>query len=133
MSADGTTATPVQAARAEHWWPVAVAIVAVALLHLALPAKYRVNPPWVLLGLLAAMIVGDPGRIDRQQTWLRIITGVVIACLTLANLLAAARLVDDIVSSNKLFASNAGGLLVSGRPRRSAPPTSPRSSRGPSC
>src|SRR6185437_4539712 len=113
VEADGSAAAPVPAARAEHWWPVALAIVAVALLHLGLPAKYRVNPPWVLptvlLGLLAALIVGDPGRIDRQQAWLRIITGVVIACLTLANLLAAARLVQDIVSNNKLFASNAGG------------------------
>jgi hypothetical protein len=118
MSADESPAAAVQAPRGEHWWPVALAIVVVAVLHLLLPAKYRVNPPWVLpavlLGLLAAMIVGDPGRIDRQKTWLRIVTGVVIACLTLANLLAAARLVDDILTSNKLFASNAGALLATG-------------------
>ncbi|TVZ00399.1 hypothetical protein EAS64_37845 [Trebonia kvetii] len=117
-SVDGSPAAPAQAARGEHWWPVALAIVVVAVLHLLLPAKYRVNPAWVLpvvlLGLLAAMIVGDPGRIDRQKTWLRIATGVVIACLTLANLLAAARLVDDILSNNKLFASNAGALLATG-------------------
>jgi hypothetical protein len=97
---------------------VALAIVVVAVLHLLLPAKYRVSPPWlvpaVLLGLLAAMIVGDPGRIDRQKTWLRIVTGMVIACLTLANLLAAARLVDDILTGRKLFANNAGGLLATG-------------------
>jgi hypothetical protein len=30
----------------------------------------------VLLGLLAVLIVGDPGRIDKQKTWLRILTGV---------------------------------------------------------
>ena len=106
-------ATPVQAVRGEHWWPVALAILAAALLHLALPAKYRVNPPWlapaVLLGLLAALIIGDPGRIDRQKTWLRIVTGAVIADLTLANLLAAARLVHDIITNNKLYASNATG------------------------
>jgi hypothetical protein len=55
---------------------VALAIVVVALLHVAQPAKYRVNPPVagpaVLLGLLAAPVIGDPGRIDRQKTWLRI-------------------------------------------------------------
>jgi hypothetical protein len=49
----------------EHWWPVALAIVVTVALHVAMPAKYRVNPPWVvpavLLALLAAMIVGDPG------------------------------------------------------------------------
>jgi hypothetical protein len=116
--AGASPATPVQAVRGEHWWPVALAIVAAALLHVALPAKYRVNPPWlapaVLLGLLAALIIGDPGRIDRQKTWLRILTGAVIACLTLANLLAAARLVHDIVTNNKLYASNATGLLATG-------------------
>jgi hypothetical protein len=106
------------AARGEHWWPVALAIVATVVLHVALPAKYRVNPPWVapavLLALLAALIIGDPGRIDRQRTWLRVITGSVIALLTLANLFAAARLVGDILTSNKLFAANATGLLATG-------------------
>ena len=85
-------AAPVQAARGEHWWPVALAILVAAFLHVALPAKYRVNPAWVvpavLLALLAALITGDPGRIDRQKTWLRIVTGAVIAFLTVANLLA---------------------------------------------
>jgi hypothetical protein len=69
-------------------------IIVIVGLHVALPAKYRVNPPWVLpvvlLGLLAALIIGDPGRIDRQKTWLRVTTGIVIALLTLANLFAAA-------------------------------------------
>ena len=45
--------------------------------------------PAVLVGLLGALIVGDPGRIDRQKTWLRMVTGVVIAFLTVANLFAA--------------------------------------------
>jgi hypothetical protein len=48
---------------------VALAILVVVTLHVALLAKYRINPPWVLpavlLGLLAALIIGDPGRIDR--------------------------------------------------------------------
>jgi hypothetical protein len=69
----------------------------------------------VLLGLLAALVIGDPGRIDRQKTWPRIVTGAVIACLTLADLLAAARLVHDILTDNKLHASNATGLLATGR------------------
>jgi len=33
----------------------------------------------------------DPGRIDRQKPWLRILTGIVIAFITVANLFAAAR------------------------------------------
>jgi hypothetical protein len=111
--------TPLRASgRGEHWWPVALAIVVVAGLHVALPAKYRANPPWVgpaiLLALLAALVIGDPGRIDRQKSWLRIITGTLIAFITVANLFAAAHLVHDILTSNKLFASNATGLLATG-------------------
>jgi len=102
----------------EHWWPVAVAIIVVAGLHVALPARYRVQPAWlfpaVLLALLAVLIIGDPGRIDRQKTWLRITTSAVIAVITLANLLAAGRLVVEILTNNKLFANHPGGLLAAG-------------------
>jgi hypothetical protein len=102
----------------EHWWPVAAAIIVVAGLHVALPARYRVQPAWlfpaVLLALLAVLIIGDPGRIDRQKTWLRITTSAVIAVITLANLLAAARLVVEILTNNKLFANHPGGLLAAG-------------------
>jgi len=106
------------AAPGEHWWPVAAAIIVVAGLHVALPARYRVQPAWlfpaVLLALLAVLIIGDPGRIDRQKTWLRITTSVVIAVITLANLLAAGRLVVEILTNNKLFANHPGGLLAAG-------------------
>ncbi len=89
-----------------------------AFLHVILPARYRVQPGWVvpavLLVLLIVLIVGDPGRIDRQKPWLRIVTGIAIAFITLANLLAAVRLVVDILTNNKLFATNPGGLLAAG-------------------
>lgn len=102
----------------EHWWPVAAAIIVVAGLHVALPARYRVQPAWliptVLLVLLAVLIIGDPGRIDRQKAWLRIVTSGVIAVITLANLLAGARLVVEILTNNKLFANHPGGLLAAG-------------------
>jgi hypothetical protein len=109
---------PVPAERGEHWWPVATAIIVVAGLHVALPARYRVQPAWVvpvvLLALLAVLIAGDPGRIDRQKAWLRIVTGIVIGVIAVANLLAAVRLVVDILTGNKLFAHNAAGLLATG-------------------
>jgi hypothetical protein len=95
-----------------------LAIIAAAALHVVLPARYRVQPAWVvpavLVGLLAVLVAGDPGRIDRQKTWLRVATGVVIAFLTLANVLAAARLVAEILTNNKLFAAHPGGLLAAG-------------------
>ncbi len=106
------------AGRGEHWWPVAAAIIVAAGLHVALPARYRVQPVWlvpaVLVALLAALIIADPGRIDRQKRWLRIVTGTVIALITVANLVAAVRLVVDILTNNKLFANQPGGLLAAG-------------------
>lgn len=106
------------AERGEHWWPVATAIIVVAGLHVALPARYRVHPAWLLptvvLALLAVLIIGDPGRIDRQRAWMRIVTGAVIALITLANLSGAVRLVVEILTNNKLFASHPGALLAAG-------------------
>jgi hypothetical protein len=106
------------AERGERWWPVATAIIVVAGLHVALPARYRVHPAWVipvvLLALLAVLIAGDPGRIDRQKTWLRIVTGIVIAVIAVANLGAAVRLVVDILTNNTLFGHHPGGLLAAG-------------------
>ncbi|MFD0277591.1 hypothetical protein ACFVHB_27290 [Kitasatospora sp. NPDC127111] len=112
-------ATPDRAAvRGEHWWPVAVAIATAALLHVALPAAYRLDPVWVvpvvLMTLLAALIMGDPGRIDRRKTWLRVVTEALIAFLTAANLYAGVRLVADILTNDKVFADNATGLLATG-------------------
>src|SRR5215469_2035536 len=106
------------AERGEHWWPVATAILVAAGLHVALPARYRVQPAWlvpvVLIALLAVLIIGDPGRIDRQKTWLRVTTSTVIAVITVANLVGAIRLVVEILTNNKLFANHPGGLLAAG-------------------
>ena len=70
--------------------------------------------PAVLLALLATLIIGDPGRIDRQKTWLRITTDIMIVFLTVANLFAAGRLVGAILTDSKLFAANAPALLATG-------------------
>ena len=114
----GAARGPAPAERGEHWWPVAAAIVVAAGLHVVLPVRYRVQPAWVvpavLLVLLVALVAGDPGRIDRQRTWLRTVTGIVIGVIATANLLAAIRLVVDILASNRLYADNPAGLLAAG-------------------
>jgi len=106
------------AERGEHWWPVAAAVLVAGGLHVALPARYRVQPAWLVplvLGvLLVVLILGDPGRIDRQRAWLRVTTSAVIAVITLANLIAAVRLVVEILTNNKVFANHPGGLLAAG-------------------
>jgi hypothetical protein len=106
------------AERGEHWWPAATAMIVVGGLHAALPASYRVRPVWLLpavvLALVAVLVIGDPGRIDRQKAWMRIVVGAVIALITLANLVGAVRLVVDILDNNQLFANHPGGLLAAG-------------------
>ena len=97
---------------------MALAIIVAAGLHVALPARYRVQPAWVLpvvlLGLLAALIVGRPGP-HRQAE----------------NLAADPHRRRDRVphggeparggpggggdpTNNKLFAAHPGGLLAAG-------------------
>jgi hypothetical protein len=104
--------------RGEHWWPVVLAIFVAGGLHVALPTRYRIQPPWVLptvlFVLVLALLIGDPGRIDRQGPWLRALTAVIITALSVANLVAAVRLIHDILTNNKTFANNANGLLATG-------------------
>jgi len=47
----------------------------------------------VPVALLAVLIVGDPGRIDRDSTWLRVMTGTLIGVISLVNAIAVVRLV----------------------------------------
>ncbi|SEK55260.1 hypothetical protein [Streptacidiphilus jiangxiensis] len=113
---EGPSGTPAE--RGEPWWPVALAVLIAGGLHVVLPASYRTAPRWllpaILLVLLAALVIGDPGRIDRRRPWLRAVTSVVIAFITVANLYAAGRLVADILTNDKLYANNATALLATG-------------------
>jgi len=67
----------------------------------------------LLVILLAALIIGDPGRIDRESRWLRALTDVMISVITLVNAIAAFRLVLAIVNADP-FTQNARVLLASG-------------------
>ena len=67
----------------------------------------------IVLVLLAVLIIGDPGRIDRDRPWLHNLTSVLIGLITLANADAAVRLVVGIVDVSN-FTQNAKVLLASG-------------------
>ncbi len=58
------------------------------------------------------LIVGDPGRIDRQRRWLRITTGLMIATITLVTAFEAVRLVVGILTQASF--DSAGQLLAIG-------------------
>jgi hypothetical protein len=102
----------------EPRWPMALAVVATGLLRAALPHELRNgDAAWLFLvlvvGLLAILIVGDPGHIDRDRPWLHNLTSVLIGLITIANADAAVRLVIGIVDVSS-FTQNAKVLLASG-------------------
>ncbi len=102
----------------ESRWPMALAVLAAGGLRAALAPQIRTGDArWLflltLIPLLAVLIIGDPGRIDRDSRWLRVATGTLIGFITLVNAGAAVRLVIGIVGA-KPFTNNADVLLISG-------------------
>jgi hypothetical protein len=67
----------------------------------------------VLAVLMVALIAGDPGRIDRQATWLQVLTGVLIGLITVANAGSSVRLVYAIIKTEP-FTNDPNILLASG-------------------
>jgi hypothetical protein len=102
----------------EARWPMALAVLAAGVLRATLPSELRSGDArWLMLvvvvGLLIALIIGDPGRIDRDLPWLHVLTTVLIGLITLANAEAAVRLVIAIIDVSP-FTNNAKVLLASG-------------------
>ncbi len=102
----------------EPRWPMALGVLATGLLRASLPSQLRNGDArWVFLvvvvALLAVLIIGDPGRIDRDRPWLRVATSGLIAVISLANADAAIRLVVSIINVSS-FTNNAKVLLASG-------------------
>ena len=111
---------------------MALAVLAAGALRAILPAQLRTaDARWVLslvlVVLLATLIVGDPGRIDRDSTWLRVTTSTLIGVISLANAAAVIRLVAAITIGQAKFTNDANVLLASGLGLRSTPGTPPAS------
>ena len=72
---------------------MALAVLAAGGLRAALPAQLRNGDArWafvaVLVALLAILVIGDPGRIDRDSAWLRVMTGTLIGLISVVNVAA---------------------------------------------
>ncbi len=118
MRFDGPVSSPESPGRTgESRWPMLSAVVAIGVLHLFLPADFLVAGPWVFQGVLllflAVLVIGDPGRIDRRRTWLRVTTGLMIGTITVTNAVLAARLVVGILE-NERFDTAQELLLIGG-------------------
>jgi uncharacterized membrane protein len=101
----------------ESRWPMAIAVLVLAGATVIAPSHLAGGLVWVIAGvegvLLAVLIIGDPGRIDRESKWLDR-TGVLLVAVLLGGaLLGTALLVYDLVTGSDVTAQ-AGPLLVAG-------------------
>jgi len=97
---------------------MALAVLAAGGLRAVLPPELRNGDArWafvlVVFALLAILVIGDPGRIDRDSSWLRALTGTLIGLISVVNASAAVRLVAGIIDGAK-FSNDANILLASG-------------------
>jgi uncharacterized membrane protein len=103
--------------RGERRLPMALAVISAAILYLFIPADFRLNDsirvlyPILLVVLLVVLVIGDPGRIDRDQRWLRVVTGLLILTITVATAISVVRVVIGILQ-NADFASPSQLLTI---------------------
>ena len=101
----------------EPRWHMAGAIVAALVLVVLLPDGERIGPPWLLPllagALLGALFAGDPGKIDRRSSSLRLLSIVLVSVLVLNSLWATGQLIDALINGGPETES-AGDLLAAG-------------------
>jgi hypothetical protein len=89
------------AARGEKRWPMALTLVIAMVLPFLLPPKFSLGPRWIIPAvealLLVALIVADPGRIDRRSTLVRALSIGLVAILVAGAAGVTARLVVDLI------------------------------------
>lgn len=104
--------------RGERRLPMAVAVLATGALYLFIPGDFQMSVgtrygyPVLLVVLLGILVVGDPGRIDRQSGWLRVVTGLLIFTVTVAAMVSAVRLVVGLLTRASF--TSPGQLLTIG-------------------
>ena len=101
----------------EARWPMAAAVLAVIVLTLLLPHSLIVRPRWgvpiVEAILLVAVIIGDPGKIDRRSRPVRTLSVTLIALLVATTLWCTTQLIVQLIQGGA--ATNpAGSLLAAG-------------------
>jgi len=101
----------------EQRWPMALAVMFLIGLPFLMPAAFEIDPRWILPifegALLIAIIVADPGRINRRSRWLRHLTIALIMLLVVGVGWVTVRLIYDLVTGSPAV-STAGPLLRAG-------------------
>src|SRR3974377_472269 len=100
--------------RGEKRWPMAVTLIVAMALPFLLPPKYALGPRRLIRVIealfLVALLVADPGRLDRRSTVVRGLSLGLVAILALGAAGATARLVIDLVRGG-VETNSPGGLL----------------------
>ena len=103
--------------RGESRWPMAIAVLALMTLAVVSPGDLALLPGWVLAGieglLLLALLIGDPGRIDRDTHSLRLISFTLVAVILLSTLTATVLLLVGLLEGSAVT-KNAVNVLVAG-------------------
>jgi len=101
----------------EARWPMAIAVVAVIVLTLLLPRGLVQRPRWgvplVEALLLVAVIIGDPGKIDRLSRRVRALSVTLIALLVATTLWCTTQLIVELIRGGA-DTQSAGALLAAG-------------------
>ena len=117
MAEENPYTANVQPVVGEARWPMAAAVLAVIVLTLLLPHSLIVRPRWgvpIVEGiLLLAVIIGDPGKIDRTSRPVRVLSVTLIALLVATTLWCTAVLIDELIRGGPATASG-GTLLAAG-------------------
>jgi hypothetical protein len=101
----------------EARWPMAVAVLAVIVMTILLPNSLIARPRWgvpLLEGLLlVAVMIGDPGKIDRRSRPVRILSVTLIALLVATTLWCTTQLIAELIRGGPATSSG-GALLAAG-------------------
>lgn len=100
----------------EPRWPAALFVIVAIALQLAVPRRLTVLPRWLLPAIALLLLIGlisvNPGRLNRKIPGLRPASIVLIAALSLANAICAAKLIDGLIRGTE--GQDAGPLLLIG-------------------
>jgi uncharacterized membrane protein len=103
--ADARAGVEVALERADPYWPAQAAVAAALILYVLLPDKLTLGPEWLVPSaeglLLAGLILNTPRGGRAEGTRRRLVATVLLACVTIVNLVSLGLLVHFIVASGR--------------------------------
>ena len=101
----------------ESRWPMAIAVLVLMAAALIAPPRLTILPGWILAAveglLLIALILGDPGRIDRTGPWQRRTSIALVVVILTSTLASTGLLVYDLLIGSPLT-THADQVLLAG-------------------